>query len=426
MVARRTLIVAGFGALGIFAVYVQHLIIGYDVPFWGLFDNQLDLDVYRAGARTVLDGGRLYDAKLLGQMDYTYAPVSVVVFTPFAWMSFLAARIVWTVAIFVALYLVITLSFRVLGRPITPRLRVIAVSLVLVAALLEPVRSTIWFGQVNIFLMAVILWDLLRADGSRLHGVGTGIAAGVKLTPLIFVVYLVVQRRWRAAIGVMIGFVGTIVAAFVVMPRDSWQYWTGTFFDSNRVGVPDTVGNQSIRGALANYFRTESPSTAAWLVLALLAVGLGLWAAVVAHRHGQELLALTLVGMTSCAVSPMSWGHHWVWVVPLGVILVHHALAAKTRMIAVVATAAAVALLLVTFAWRTVIDGPMTFVGDTHPDARYTGLFFKHGVEWLRWFTLDPYNWVFVVAAVTTLVILLPARMSVFDSRALADDGYHS
>lgn len=403
-------------ALGLLSIWLQHLITAYDEPFWGLFDNQLDLDVYRAGAQTVLDGGRLYDAKLLGQMDYTYAPVSVLVFTPFAAVPFLVARIVWTVLIFAALYWVITMSFRALGRDITWRLRVVAGALVLVSTLLEPVRSTIWFGQVNIFLMAIILWDLLRPNGSRLQGVGAGIAAGIKLTPLVFTVYLLLIRRSRAAVTSVAGFVGTIALAFAVMPRDSWQYWTGTFVDSKRVGAPDTVGNQSLRGLIANLGRTDHPSTLLWLILAAVVAVLGFGAAHRAHRGGQELLAITLVGMTSCAVSPMSWGHHWVWLVPLAVIGVHHLLDGR-RAVAVVSAVGFTAMVLAAFAWRTRIGGAMTFVGVEHPYALYTGLFFKNGTDGLRWFTLAPYLWILVVTAVVTFLVVRVPR-----DRAGADD----
>ena len=410
-VPRPVLVTTIAVALALVSIWVQHVVVAFDEPFWGLFDNQLDLDVYRAGAQTVLDGRPLYDAKLLGHLDYTYAPISVLLFTPFAWMPFAAARVLWSVLIFVVLYLVVTLSFRHLGYRITWQLRAVSASIVVISALLEPVRSTIWFGQINIFLMALVLWDLLRPESSRLRGVATGVAAGIKLTPLIFIVYLVAQRRWRSVAGVVAGFSATVVIAFAAFPGDSWKYWTGTFIDSDRVGAPNTAGNQSIRGALANNFATEHPSTITWLVLALGALALGLTAALMAHRRGHELLSLTMVGLTSCAVSPMSWGHHWVWFVPLGVITLHHVFSARTAKHRLLAGAGVLALVLTTFSWRTHIAGPMTFVGVEHPDAYYTGLFFKYGISWLRWFTYDPYNWIFLVAAVATIVALRTPRL---------------
>ncbi|GAA1482438.1 glycosyltransferase 87 family protein [Gordonia sinesedis] len=410
---RTAVVTACFVAAGLLALWLQDVVVPYTTPFWGLFDNQLDLDVYRAGAQTVLDGGSLYDAKLLGQMDYTYAPISVPIFVPFAWMSFEAARIVWTAGIFVALYLIVMVGFRSLGRAASWSLRLIALSIVAVALLLEPVRTTIWYGQINVFLMLLICADLLRPNGSRLRGVGTGIAAGIKLTPLIFVPYLALIRQWRTLGGVLAGFVGTIVVGFAVLPRESWDYWTNKLFDSDRVGVPQTPGNQSIRGLLANLIHTDDPNAVLWLALVLAAFAFGMYAATMAHRHGHELLALSITGMTSCAISPMSWGHHWVWFLPLLVICLDLAMRTGRRStVRMLAAAGALAIILISFAWRTYLAYPIWFVNKTVPDAYLTGLFFKHGIPWLQWFTYYPYNAIFLGTCVATVMVLRSSERS--------------
>ncbi|SIR96019.1 glycosyltransferase 87 family protein [Williamsia sterculiae] len=400
---RPTVVAVAFAVLGVLAVYLQHVIVPYDTPFWGLFSNGLDLGVYRDGARTVLDGQKLYEAKLLGVMDYTYTPISAVLFMPVALIPLGLARVLWTVAIFVALYSVIVLAFRRLGYRVTWQLRVVAVSLVVICTLLEPVRSTIWFGQVNVFLMLLILWDLLR-DSARTRGIGVGIAAGIKLTPLVFVLYLLVVRRPRDAAVAVAGFVGTIVIGFVVLPGESTTYWSGTFLDSNRVGRPDTLGNQSIRGAIANLAHTPDPNVLLWIALAAVALFAGLYTAWVAHRHDRELLALSIVGITSAVVSPMSWGHHWVWVVPLLVIALDHVLHARTAPRGVLTLGAVLILLCSMLAWRTYLGHPILFIDTVKPDAYLTGLFFKAGPDWLHWYTFDPYNWAFVFVVVVTLV----------------------
>nr|WP_221247092.1 glycosyltransferase 87 family protein [Gordonia humi] len=387
------------------SLWLQNIVIPYSTPYWGLFDNFLDLDVYRAGARVVLDGGSLYDAKLLGQMDFTYAPFSMVLFIPFALMSAPIAHIVWTAGIFVALYFVIVLAFRSLGHETTWRLRVVAASLVAASTLLEPVRSTIWFGQINVFLMLLIIADLLRPEGSRLRGVGAGIAAGIKLTPMLFAVYYAAVRQWKTAVGVVAGFVASIVLFFVLMPGSSWTFWTDTLFQSDRVSSPRTVGNQSIRGAIANIAGTENPSSLLWLVLAAAVLILTLAAAVVAHRRDQELLALSLVGMASCAVSPVAWGHHWVWVVPLFVVAVHHVIEGASVWRRGLIGVLAVIGFLATAAWTTHLAYPLWYANRTVEEGYFTGLFFKAGPSVLGWFAVQPYNLLLVVAAVVTLVL---------------------
>ncbi|MEE3851648.1 glycosyltransferase 87 family protein [Gordonia sp. LSe1-13] len=393
--------------IGLLALWLQDVIVPYSTPFWGLFDNQLDLDVYLSGAQTVLDGDSLYDAKLLGQMDYTYAPISILLFTPFTWVSFETARIIWSAGIFVALYLVIMLSFKSLGRAASWPLRVIALSLVAVVLLFEPVRTTVWYGQINVFLMLIIVADLTRPDGARLRGVGTGITAGIKLTPLLFLVYLALLRQWRSFVGVLGGFLASMIIGFAVLPRESWAYWTGTLFDSDRVGAPQTPGNQSVRGLLANLLNSDDPNTFVWLVLALGSLAVGMYAAVLAHRHGQELLAVTIVGMTACAVSPMSWGHHWVWFVPLTVIGLHLLCTPGRGVLRCGLIAAGlVALFLIALSWRTYLAYPFWFVNRTVTEGYLVGLFFKHGIEWLQWFTYYPYNVIFLGTAIATIVVL--------------------
>lgn len=403
---RTIAIVVGSVLVAALALWVQNVVVPYSKPFWGLFDNQLDLDVYRAGAQTVLDGDKLYDAKLLGQMDYTYTPFSIIGFIPFAWMSMTVARVVWIAGILVALYLTIMISFRSLGRSATPSLRAVAVALVAVMMLLEPVRTTIWYGQINVFLMVIVLADLLRPDGARLRGVATGLTAGIKLTPMLFAVYLLAIRKTWAAVGVVAGFVGSVLLGFAILPSTSWDYWTSKLRDPDRVGTPQTPGNQSIRGLLANLGHTNEPNGLLWILLVLVGLALGMGAAVVAHRAGQELLALSVVGMTSCAISPMAWGHHWVWFVPLAVVAVNWvADASRSASSRVAVGAMFVGGFLAAFSWRTYLGYATWQFNQTRDDAYLIGLFFKNGsVGWLDWFVWEPYVWVFVVTCVVILI----------------------
>lgn len=405
---RSTPLLVVFGVLGALAVWAQNAIIPFSMPQWGLFNYQFDLDVYRAGAQAVLDGQDLYRVKLLGQMDFTYAPISIPFLIPFAWLSQAAAHTLWIIAIFVALYGVIMLAFRSLGHETTWHLRGIALSLVLISVLLEPIRTTIWFGQVNVFLMLLILWDLLRGEDSRLRGAGTGLAAGIKLTPLLFMVYLAAIRQWRAAITVAASFVTTIAVGFVIMPTNSWDYWTETLFDSDRVASPQTTGNQSVRGAIANLGHTDNPNTLLWLLLAGIVALLGLGAAVLAHRHGQELLALSLVGMTSCAASPVAWGHHWVWLLPLLIYAIHLLFTLQNSVRRGLVGAGTIGGFLLAFAWRVYVPFPHWYVNASVDEAYLTGIFLTGRDHWYWFFTVQPYTVILVVVAIATIVVWRP------------------
>ncbi|MGU3290939.1 glycosyltransferase 87 family protein [Williamsia sp. M5A3_1d] len=389
-------------ALTAVALYLQYAYIPFHARVFGLFRNQADLRVYRAGAQHLLHGQPIYDRPVLGHFDYTYTPFSTVVMQPLAWVSKDVAVVAWSILVVVALFYVVVASFRALGYRFDARLVVVATSLVGIALLLEPVRTTIWYGQINVFLMAVVMWDLRRPEGSRLRGVGVGLAAGVKLTPAFFVFFLAVTRSWRAVAVAAATGVATVLVGVVFIPKQSWMFWTDKVFDSQRVGDVRNPANQSLRGAIAHIFGTREPNTALWLLAVVVVAALGLGAAAAAHRRGNDVLALSLTGMTTTAVSPFSWGHHWVWFVPLLVVTVDLVLRAWTRgayVRAVTLIALPVALVLSTFVWKFFVPegalGLRPFYG--------IGLFMNPVPPWFEWFAAQPYLWVLLVTAIATL-----------------------
>ncbi|GAC68853.1 glycosyltransferase 87 family protein [Gordonia soli] len=330
----------GAAALAAVAVVIWHLTaISPDNPFYALFGNLTDLRVYRAGGQAIIDGRPLYTAPVLWGLDFTYPPLSALVFVPFAAMGQTAASLVWWSATFVALAATIGLSLRSLGYRMDRRVALFALFLTVASTALEPVRTTIWLGQINVFLMLLVLVDLVLLDmirpNSRLRGIGVGLAAGLKLTPGFFVLYLLATRRWRAAVTAVVTFVLSIVIGLVVIRGDASQYWTQYATGAARVGRVDSPANQSINGFISQLLAHfdirryaeplkgipvyEAPPWL-WMPIAVVAAAAGLWAAWTCHRRGRELLAVTITGMTGATVSPFSWGHHWVWLVPLFVI----------------------------------------------------------------------------------------------------------
>ncbi|MET9326316.1 glycosyltransferase 87 family protein [Tsukamurella sp. NPDC003166] len=361
------------------AVWQQFVRIPFSTPMYGLFHNQIDAEVYRKGGQIVSHGGEgLYDGALLNDiLPFTYTPFAGVLFVPLSWMSTDVMRWVWTVAVLLALLACIMIAFRLLGFARDWRLWFAGVCLTLVATVLEPVRTTIWFGQINVFLMLLLLWDLGRPTGARFKGFSIGIAAGIKLTPLFFLAYLVVTGQWREARNALGALVGTVVIGFLVIPRESWRYWSGTFLDATRVGEPNQVGNQSINGLIAFLTRAEKPSTVIWLAVAVPAALAGLAIAAWAHRRGETLLAITVVGLTACAISPFSWGHHWVWIVPLLVLLLGRALQADAWADRAFPLLAAAGLVAATFIWVTYFPHLQpTGVDDVH-DTYAIGIFLR-------------------------------------------------
>jgi alpha-1,2-mannosyltransferase len=293
-------------------------------PLWrGLFD----LRVYRGAVRWWASGEPLYTFQL-GHSGYgfTYPPFAAVALSPLAVVSAPVAAVVLTAA---SVAVVVVTTWRFLA-PVARRAGwppVLAAALAVPTVLLmDPVRETIAYGQVNLLLVALVLADVVAVrHGRRWAGVGTGLAAAVKLTPAIFVLYLVLTRRWRAA-GVAVATATAATAtAYLVSPHTSVQFWTATLWETSRIGHVDKTSNQSLLGLLARV-AGPTPPRALWALLALAVLVLGLWRAARAHAQGDELVGLVLTGLTACLISPISWTHHLYWLVPAVIVLLDVAL----------------------------------------------------------------------------------------------------
>jgi alpha-1,2-mannosyltransferase len=149
------------------------------------------------------------------------------------------------------------------------------------------------------------------------RGALTGIAAALKLTPLVFLLYFVARRDWRGALTALGSFLAATAIGFATCPGDSWQYWTSTVFQTSRIGSHVFSGNQSLTGVLYRAHLSGSTENRVWLGLCVLIGAVALIAVTKAVRRGRTVTAVALTAATQLLVSPVSWSHHWVWVAPV-------------------------------------------------------------------------------------------------------------
>ena len=294
-------------------------LVGVAAVVGGLQGGFTDLFVYQHGGRIVLDGLSPESRDPVTGLRFTYPPFAAVVMSPLALLPAWLAAGLWTGASVAALAAVVALVRRVLDRP-APRWLVALLALGAVA--LEPIWQNLAFGQVNILIMLAVLVDLLRPS-HRWSGVLVGVAAGVKLTPLVFIVLLVLVGRRTAAKRAILTFAGTVAVGFVVNPGWSASYWGHGLVDAGRIGPPALAHNQSVYGALTRLLDAR-PSILLWLALAVPIAVAVLGVAVRWWRRGDPLLGACLAAVAMLLASPISWSHHWVWAVPVALVLWEH------------------------------------------------------------------------------------------------------
>jgi alpha-1,2-mannosyltransferase len=294
----------------------------------------LDFSVYWHGGK-ILNDASWAASELYGPtvewaggpgLPFTYPPFAALVFSllarlpePVALQLFNAAGV--AVAAWLSLLAVRYWNARADWRRTfdTPRARWIAAAALVAMLTLGPWRETLAFGQINILLMGLMAADLLSRN-HRWHrsfpgsGFLVGVAAGIKLTPLVFGLYYLVRKDWRGLANMGAGFAATVLLGWLLRPAESLQFWLAILPDTSRIGGAGYVDNLSLKGALLHFGVPASSVTLPWLLLSLLVVALAAAVIKLATDQGARVVAMSATALAMLLISPVSWSHHWVWI----------------------------------------------------------------------------------------------------------------
>jgi hypothetical protein len=304
-----------------------------------------DLLIYHGAVVWWAGGGDLYAFIAPNTtLGYTYPPFAALLMLPMAALTTKVAAWANVFASVAALTVVLAaLLVPIADRAGWSRWFSVAVA-VPVAVAIEPVRESLGYGQVNLLLFALVMIDMVglrwRARAREVAGpwlvrafhsgawagVGVGLASAIKLTPALFILYFLVSRQWRAATTAVGTTLAATAVAFVAARQESVTYFSNVIWETERIGAADMTPNQSLAGFLARIYDSIETPGLMWLAFSLLILAVGLSRASTAHAEGDELTAFTLVGLTANVISPISWSHHLVFVVPAIIVLADAAL----------------------------------------------------------------------------------------------------
>ncbi|MEU8268573.1 glycosyltransferase 87 family protein [Sphaerisporangium sp. NPDC049002] len=294
----------------------------------------VDLDVYRTGGESVLLGLPVYDVITPAPqlLPFTYPPIAALLATPLAAMSWPVAQWVWTLGVLACLTVTVWYSFReLLARAehlVRPRRRVWAVAvlcgvLTVACMYLMPIRDQVRFGQVDILLVMLCLVDCVARRPWWPRGMLIGLATAVKLTPGVFLIYLLITGFGKDGVPeqrktfFMAAFTTALltVLPFLVIPHDAADFWFSALLDSDRVGSNTSTTNQSIRGMLLRLYLPGWITSVLWLALLAVVAWYGFRHARRALLEGDRMTAVALTGLLAVLLSPVAWIHHLAWMV---------------------------------------------------------------------------------------------------------------
>ena len=281
----------------------------------------LDLQVYRGAGMALYQGNNPFQQLFtVHQLPFTYPPFAVLLLSPISLGPLHLVESMWLLASCAALVAICYIGLSATWDAPRSKMRAGAILWGGVAyVVLEPVRSNLNYGQINSFLLLLVLSDVLH-NRTRLRGVPTGLAAAIKLTPLIFAIYFLVARDSRSLIRFGISFASLSALGFSVLPDASFKYWTSQIFDPGRTGNVAGVANLSLNGL---FHRSPFPTNLSGSLWTCAAIGILIlcWRLLKEMQiKDHALYAVVVLAIGGNLISPISWSHHWMWVVLLPMI----------------------------------------------------------------------------------------------------------
>ena len=281
-----------------------------------LVHAQIDLSTYLLGGAHAWSNQLFRVTLPTDHLGFTYPPFSALLFAPFAHLPLRVCEVVFSWLNLAAVCALVAVCLRAVCRSLETRTVVWwALALLLPVALFDPVRQTFLLGQVNIILALMVVADMTM-DLPIPRGILVGLAAAIKVTPIILIPYLLLTRQGRAGVRALATFLAAGLLAAAVNTSTSWAYWTHYIRDPQRAGMLSWIGNQGLLGAFER-LAERTLATPATFLLVITVAGAGVALAALAYRQSSPILGFLVVMATESLANPVSWSHHFIWVVLL-------------------------------------------------------------------------------------------------------------
>jgi alpha-1,2-mannosyltransferase len=310
------------------AYVAQAVLVGVAVVIYGIVLSQgglhhQDFGVYLAAARDIIHGQPLYSAFLHHPFPdatlrpaYIYPPSFALLIAPLGLLPDGVAAAVWTAIEQASLAVAVVVVLRWL-RPT----RWAVAALLFATLTFYPLWVDVVQGQANLVVLLLVTVGIVGVlRGQPAFGAAIGAAAALKLTPLILIVWLLLDRRFRAATFVLGGFAILTGAGFLLRVQDTLAY-LGQVLPALARGTA-FYANQSLAGLL-DRTTSSNPYTQPWIAMSwgsMLLIGVAAiligWWWWQTRRQTAQLRGAAFIPLIPL-LSSVTWTHHLVIVLPL-------------------------------------------------------------------------------------------------------------
>jgi len=282
-----------------------------------------DLDAYLAAARDIWHGAPLYAAFLHHPFPdptlrpaFIYPPAFALLIAPLGLLPDALAGVIWLLICQTSLIAALALVLR-WRKPTSWAMT----ALVVATFTFYPLWIDVAQGQANLPIVLLVTIGVVGiVQGRPRFGAALGVAAALKLTPIILLVWLLLDRRFRA-VGWMVGAFAAVGGVGALFRFHDTIAFIGQVLPALAPGTA-FYANQSLSSILTRV-SVENPYTQPWIDIpwafvlpaaaGILLIGLWFW-----RTHRQPAL-------TRCAafipliplLSSVTWPHHLVVLLPV-------------------------------------------------------------------------------------------------------------
>lgn len=276
-----------------------------------------DFNVYYFAAREILAGYTPYDHSLSAWTPYLYLPLLAELLVPFAGLPLSVAAYLWFLMSAFSIYLAAWMS-----ASLADSKRAIQAGTIIgaLAMLLRFVLDNFDYGQVNtvVAMLAIAHIYFYAKDNKTASMIALALAAAIKLTPLVFIIYHLARRRVKFAAACALLFVAVSALSFAPFGARAGEAFT-TFFKRTMQNQQEFNfayhGNQSLRAAIERWSGNAEVTSPSSLMTTVSGIILLILAVVIAVRGRCEIVASAPFFCLAVLLSPLAWKQHFVMLI---------------------------------------------------------------------------------------------------------------